>query len=442
MARAAAPDRRPNFVFILTDDQRWDSLGCNGHPFARTPNIDRLAKEGARFTNAFVTTSLCSPSRASFLTGQYAHLHGVRDNVADLHDTAAWTFPRVLQQAGYDTGFFGKWHMGYDRDSPRPGFHRWVSFKGQGAYVDPLLNIDGEQRRITGYVTDLLTDHAADWIGKKRNRPFLVYLSHKAVHTPLIPAPRHETLYSGVMHPRPKSFDESYEGKPAWLRARRRDRTGVEGGLKAYGSLDEFVRRYHRTLAAVDDSVGRVLQALDQTGQLENTVVIFAGDNGFFLGEHGLINKRAMYEESIRIPLLVRYPKLIQGNPSIDRMVLNIDLAPAILDLAGVAPPKAMTIQGTSWKPLLVGETGGWRDSWLYEYYFEPRYPACPTVQGVRTDRWKYIRYPDIDDLDEMYDLENDPFEIRNLSRLPAARPQLERMRADLFRLLRVTQAA
>jgi len=431
---------RPNIVFILTDDQRFDSFAAAGHPYVKTPHIDRIAHEGARFSNAFVTTSLCSPSRASFLTGQYAHLHGVKNNVADLNDTVAETFPKTLRQSGYDTGFFGKWHMGYDRDGPRPGFNRWVSFKGQGTYVDPTLNIDGESKRVPGYLTDLLTDQAVAWIRAKRDRPFLAYISHKAVHTPLIPSPRHARLYEGESNRRPASFDESYEKKPAWVKARRKDKTGVDGGLGGVGSLDEFIRRYHCVLSAVDESVGRVLQALEETGQLDNTVLVFAGDNGFFLGEHGFINKRAMYDESIRIPLLMRYPRLIRPKTVVDQMVLNIDLAPTLLDLAGAhRPDGAPPIQGRSWKPLLDGSAKEWRRSWLYEYFFEPGFAATPTMQGVRTERWKYVRYPNVRDSDELYDLQSDPGEMRNLAGEPSAKFQLEVMRTELYRLLQET---
>lgn len=431
-------EQQPNFVFILTDDQRWDSLSATNHPFARTPHQDRLLLEGAQFTHAFVTTSLCSPSRASFLTGLYTHSHGVKDNFGDVRETT-WTFPRVLQDAGYETGFFGKWHMGYDRDSRRPGFDRWTSFKGQGSYFEPELNIDGERRRVEGYVTDLISDEASDWIGQRGDRPFLAYISHKAVHNPRLPAPRHEKLYSNEKYPEPPSMRDTYEGKPAWQLERRKSRTGVDGGFPSrnYQSLTDFARRTQQTLASVDEGVGKVLKVLEETGKLDDTVVIFAGDNGFFLGEHGFLNKRAMYEESIRIPFLVRYPKLIQPGTKISSMTLNIDLAPSILDLAGLNPPQDMQLQGASWKPLLGGQQRELRSSWLYEYNYEVRFAPTPSMQGVRTPRWKYVRYPNIDEVEELYDLQNDPKEMRNLARDSASRGQLQSMRDELYRLLK-----
>ena len=438
--RAQGIDGRPNFVFVLTDDQRWDSLSATGHPFARTPNMDRLVREGARFSNAFVTTSLCSPSRASFLTGQYAHTHGVRDNFADIRPTA-WTFPRALQEAGYETGFFGKWHMGYEKDEARPGFDRWVSFKGQGPYFDPELNIDGSREVVRGYTNDLLSDYASEWIRQRGDKPFLAYLSHKAVHNPRTPAPRHEKLYEDAEYPLPSSYNDGYDNKPAWQAARRKSRTGVDGGLARHdGLLAEYVRETQRTLKSVDEGLGKILRTLEEAGRLDNTVVIFAGDNGFFFGEHGFINKRAAYEESIRIPFVVRYPKLIEGGTTVDAMTLNIDLAPSILDLAGVAPPEELNMQGLSWKPLLTGDRQSLRDSWLYEYFYEPRFAPTPSMQGVRTERWKYVRYPNLDEVDELYDLANDPAEMSNLAGDPARRSDLERMRRELYRLLAETQ--
>ena len=442
-AQVGSRSGQPNFVFILTDDQRWDSLSATGHPFARTPNLDRLAHEGGQFTNAFVTTSLCSPSRGSFLTGLYTHSHGIRDNFGDIRETT-WTFPRVLQGAGYETGFFGKWHMGYDRDTRRPGFDAWLSFKGQGTYFDPELNIDGQRRRVEGYTTDLITDRAVSWIGQRSDRPFLAFVSHKAVHNPRRPAPRHEKAYENADYPLPASYHDSYDGKPAWQKARRASRTGVDGRFpdRNFSSLTHFAQQTARTVASVDDGVGKILEALEAAGKLEQTVVIFAGDNGFFLGEHGFLNKRAMYEESIRIPFLVRYPKLINPGTTIAPMTLNIDLAPSLLDLSGVEVPAEMKMQGLSWVPLLRGREEELRTSWLYEYFYEPRFAPTPTMQGVRTTRWKYVRYPNIQETDELYDLENDPTEMRNLAAAPAARSQLDFMRQELYRLLRESQGA
>lgn len=432
---AAEPANRPNIVFIYTDDQRWDALGCMGHPFLQTPHIDRLAREGALFRNAFVTTPLCSPSRASFLTGQYVHTHGVKGN----RDNAALsrqlvTFPRVLQGAGYETAYIGKWHMGND-DAPRPGFDRWVSFKGQGVYNDPPLNVDGKVVKATGYMTDLLTDYAVEFIRKERTKPFCLCLGHKAVHGPFTPAARHKTLYADQAITRAPNAQDTLEGKPALTRKLANSKQPVPrpGG----GSGDELIRSQLRGLVAVDEGVGRLLQALTETKQLDNTLVIYTSDNGYFWGEHGLGDKRAAYEESIRIPLLMRYPKLIKAGTTIDGMVLNIDVAPTVCAVAGVPAPKSM--EGLSLVPLLQGHTAGWRPAILTEYFAEVMYPRIPTWQAVRTPRWKYIHYPELEGMDELYDLQADPHEMKNLIKDPAAQPALRELRQELARLLKTS---
>ena len=426
---ALGAQKRPNFVFILTDDQRYDAMSCAGHPFLYTPNMDRIAKEGARFTNAFVTTSLCSPSRASFLTGRYAHSHGVRDNSTPFDDGIP-TFPRLLQEAGYDTAFIGKWHMG-SQEGPRPGFNRWVSFKGQGDYYNPTLNIDGETGQVAGYITDLLTKHAVDWLRQPRESPLCLYLSHKAVHQPWSPAVRHSKLFADTPIPRAKSFYDTLEGKPKWVRE-----LGL--GPPDVANYEEFARNYCRTLVAVDEGVGRVLSTLESLGVLDNTVVVFAGDNGYLHREHsGMGDKRVMYEESIRIPLVMRYPKLVRSGTLVDRMVLNIDMCPTFLDIAGVRA--ADGVQGRSMVPLLRGRSAGWREDFLYAYDFEPPYKKKPANRGVRTDRWKYTEYPELDDICELYDLKNDPFEMHNLGQDPKHAGVLADMRARFERLVKET---
>ncbi len=425
VGEALADESRPNFVFILTDDQRYDAMSCAGHPFLRTPNMDRIANEGARFTNAFVTISLCAPSRACFLTGRYAHNHGIKDNKTPLDDTIP-TFPQVLQKAGYDTAFMGKWHQD-GQEGPRPGFSRWVSFKGQGVYIDPLLNIDGENVKTTGYMTDLLTGYAVDWLKQPRTKPFCLYLSHKAVHGPFTPPVRYSKLFSDIKITKPASASEDMTGRPEWF-TKRQEVTRISDEKFA-----EHVRNYYRTVTGIDDSVGRVLSALETQGVLDNTVIVFAGDNGYFEGEHGMLDKRAMYEESIRIPLVMRYPKLIKPGTLIDEMVLNIDLCPTFLDLAGEKAPEG--VQGRSWKPLLTGRAKGWRDDWLYEYFLETPY-VTPTIKGVRTARWKYVTYPDNPDYPaELYDLKNDPQELKNLAADPAQAKVVDEMKKRLARL-------
>ncbi len=412
----AADSRRPNFVFILTDDQRHDTLSCTGHPFLHTPNIDRLAREGALFENAFVTTSLCSPSRASFLTGQYAHRHGVRDNNT-LLSADARTFPRLLHEQGYETAYVGKWHMSLQSE-PQPGFDRWVSFRGQGVYRDPELNIDGDVRREQGYITDVLTDFTVDWLRERSGRPFCLYLSHKAVHSDFIPAHRHSGLFADIPIEPPPSIDDTLEGKPGWLSNVKRASRG-----EGYAWVADIQRNYLRCLAAVDESTGRVLRQLEAMGQLDNTVVVYAGDNGFFFGEHGLGDKRAMYEESIRVPLLMRYPAVARPGSRIRGMALNIDICPTFLDLAGAPIPEG--VKGRSLRPLLHGQARGWREDFLYEYDWEAEARKRPAIRGVRTERWKLIEYPGSDNITELYDLQNDPREMRNLAYFsPGSEPE------------------
>lgn len=448
-AADAAPAKRPNFVFILTDDQRYDAMGFMGRPlFLKTPNMDRLAREGAHLTNAFVTTALCSPSRACFLTGAYAHRHGVMTNENNDPDPAFQTFPQVLQKAGYETAYVGKWHM-ERKSEPRPGFDYWLSFMGQGVYFDPKLNENGREFQAQGYMTDILTDHAVRFVEKEREKPFCMVLAHKAVHEPFTPADRHQDAFPDARIPEPANFKDDYSGKPEWQR-----RLLEHGGGKRekwLANKDKPVpptlepgqwngrepRRldYYRALMAVDDSIGRVLDALDRKGVLDDTVVVFAGDNGFFVGEHRKGDKRLAYEESIRIPWLIRYPRMIEPGTRISRMALNIDLAPTFLDLAGAKAPK--TMQGRSLKPLFDGKRHPWRESFLYEYFREEWYPGIPLIHAVRTESMKYVTYPDIDDLDELYDLRKDPLEMRNLAQDPAHADEVKKLRAEMEKLKR-----
>jgi N-acetylglucosamine-6-sulfatase len=333
-ALLTAAGRRRNLVFILCDDHRYDVMSCQGHPFVKTPNLDRLARGGVLFNNAFVTTSLCSPSRASILTGQYVHAHGVTDNITPLPQRFT-TFPQVLQKNGYRTALIGKWHMGGDTDEPRPGFDRWVSFRGQGRYLDPVLNRDGRREQTKGYVTDILTQEALRFINESASQPFMLYLGHKAVHAEFIPAERHKNLYSDVAIPKPASFadtDETYRGKPDWVRRQRNSWHGVDGMYNHTTNFDQFYRDYCRTLAALDDSVGTVMDTLEEKKMLNDTLFVYMGDNGFQFGEHGLIDKRTMYEASIRVPMIAHCPDLFQGGRRLDGMALGMDVCPTMLD--------------------------------------------------------------------------------------------------------------
>jgi N-acetylglucosamine-6-sulfatase len=413
---ADAPAGKRNIIFILTDDQRFDLLGCMGHPFVETPNLDALARNGILFQNAFVTTSLCSPSRASILSGQYAHTHGVLDNQTSLPDRTP-IFPSELRKGGYRTAYIGKWHMGGGGAEPHPAFDRWVSFRGQGVYRNPTFYVDGVKTELEGYVTDLLTDYAVEFIrGQSTDQPFMLYVSHKAVHAEFQPAERHEGSYREKEYPFPESMKEleaNYRGKPKWVRAQRSSWHGVDGAYNDNLKIDKFVRLYAETLRAVDDGVGRIVDELRAKGMLDSTLILFTSDNGFLLGEHGLIDKRAAYEPSIRVPLIAHCPELFAGGARRGEMILNIDYAPTILEAAGVPVPES--VQGRSFYRLLTGEPLEWRKSFLYEYFWEDSFPHTPTVFCVRTERYKFMRFEGVWDVLELYDLQKDPDERNNL---------------------------
>ncbi len=433
---SAEPAVRPNVLFILVDDLRWDALSCTGHPFLKTPNIDRIAREGVNFRNMFVTTPLCSSSRASFLTGRYAHAHMIQSNGEKDHASHQLiTFPLLLQRAGYATEYVGKWHMG-DDDSPRPGFDRWVSFKGQGEYANPTLNVDGKEVKTNGYVTDLLTDHAVEFLKQPHEKPFVLYLAHKAVHSGFNPAERHKKIFAEQVITRSPGAKDTLEGKPVLTRKLpQAERKNMNPGVE-----DRVVRDQLRCVLAIDESVGRLWTALEESKQLDSTLIIFTSDNGFFWGEHGLGDKRAAYEESIRIPLLMRYPKLVQAKVARDEMVLNVDIAPTLLELAGVAIPAEM--HGRSMVPLLKGDASSWRKTMLTEY-FASAHARIPAWQSARSKRWKYIHYTadGQQELDELYDLETDPHELKNLIADPTAAAALQEMKTALERLLKETQS-
>ncbi len=428
--------KRPNFVFILCDDLRKGALGSEGHPFIKTPNIDRLGREGMTFENAFVATPVCSPSRASFLTGQFPHTHGVIKNTRyeELSHRLV-TFPRLLHEAGYETAHVGKWHMGQD-DTPRPGYDRWVCLKGQGEYDDPTLNVDGRRVQTEGYSTDVLTDYAVEFLKVGRSKPFLLYLAVKAPHGPSTPAARHKTLFAdekitrapSAVAPGGATVPGDLEGKPAVAAGQRKDK-------RSTAQSDETIRNYLRTVVAVDEGVGRILQTLEETGQLDNTVVIFTSDHGVFWGEHNLQEKRLAYDEALRIPLLVRYPKGIKAGVKSASLVQAVDVAPTLLEL-GSAPVPA-NIQGRSFVPLLKGQTPpDWRTAILAE--FEPtNQEPFPAWQAVRTERGKYIHYRSEEKgLDELYDLTADPYEMKNRINEPDAQALRETLKKELRTLL------
>ncbi len=450
------PGRSPrNIIFVLTDDHRYDAMRFVGHPWLETPEMDRMAAGGAHLPNAFVTTSLCAPSRASIITGLYAHNHQVIDNYNPVRADLIY-FPQYLQAAGYQTAFVGKWHMGGDVDDPQRGFDHWVSFKGQGTYwadgkgtsrVVPQThrdgyNINGKRVPQRGYITDELTDYALEWLGQRDpEQPYFLYLSHKAVHADFVAADRHLGRYKDKPLPKPPTFadtEENYAGKPMWLKNQRNSRHGVDYGYNLeHFDLEDYYRRYCETLLAVDENLGRVFDWLRERGELESTLVIYMGDNGFQFGDHGLIDKRVAYEASIRVPLMMHCPEIIPAGSTVPQVVANIDIGPTILEAAGVRSPEHF--DGASFFQLATGNTIPWRDYLLYEYYWERNYPHTPTTHSVRGDRYKYIRYHGIWDVNELYDLQEDPYETKNLIHKPEHQELITRLNQRLFALLEET---
>lgn len=431
-----------NVVFILSDDHRYDAMSFLDHQFARTPHMDAMAKDGVHLKNAFVGTSLCSPSRASILTGLYTFRHRVIDNQRAVPEGTLF-FPQYLQQAGFATAYVGKWHMGAANDSPRPGFDHWVSFRGQGHYLPPspdyTLNVNGERVKQKGYITDELTDYAIDWLSSQRpsEKPFFLYLSHKAVHANFTPSERHEGSLDDAPFTRPASEAdtfENYRGKPRWLRDQRNSWHGVDFPYHSTLDIERYYKRYNEALSAVDDSIGRVIGKLEEMGVADETLVIYMGDNGFMFGEHGLIDKRVAYETSIRVPMLMRCPDLFEGGTVVEQVVANIDIAPTVFEAMGIQKPPHM--DGQSFLALGQGKEVDWRDYFLYVYYWEKNYPQTPTQFALRGDRFKYITYYGLWDTDELYDLQADPGETKNLLHDPAYADTAKDMEASLYEMM------
>lgn len=452
---------RPNVIVIVVDDLRFDEFGVGGHPYLETPNIDRLAEQGAMFTDAFHAVPLCSPNRASILTGQYPTRHGIIDNVArNRASHRLQTFPRTMQDAGYETGFIGKWHMGND-PTPRPGFDLWSALPGQGRTIDPDLYEDGRVHRVEGYVTDVLTDRAVDFIDQDRESPFMLYIAHKAVHPdarqlddgssdPNIerkytPAERHRGIYEDRVYPRQPNVvtsPDDLEGKPALQRSLR-DRDSPESVAEFSffldpGTSEETIRRRAEMVLAVDESLGRIMSELEKQGVLDQTMIVFTSDNGFFFGEHWLSQERRLpYEESIRQPLIVRYPPLAEPGSRISGLVSSVDIAPTVLDVgsAGIGDH----VQGRSLVPLLRGDNAGWRESVLIEFYTHenPRpWLMDMDYKAVRTDRYKLVHWMQHPAERELYDLQDDPFELKNLIDDPAMAGVVADMESELSDLV------
>lgn len=443
--KAAGP---PNILYIMTDDHAAHMLSCYGSSIASTPNLDRIAQQGIRFSNAFCTNSLCAPSRATLLTGKYSHKNGKTDNMGEF-DGAQQTFPKLLRQAGYQTAMIGKWHL---RSEPT-GFDYWNVLPGQGEYHDPVLIDNGTEKKHTGYVTDIITDLALDWLkSRDQSRPFALLYHHKAPHAQWVPDEKHVGMFEGEEIAEPETFGDDLSGRAEPVRVARnliwpnlRDRfkswtkwgksvpPGLEPGDEKKAVYQRYVKDYMRVVASVDDNVGRVLDYLDESGLSENTIVIYTTDNGMFVGDHGMFDKRYMHEAALRIPLLVRFPGKIQAGSVSDSFALNVDFAPTILDYAGVEIPADM--QGRSLKPVLEAETpDDWRKSMYYHYYEFPGPHNVAKHYAVRTERFKLIHYYETD-VWELIDLEKDPLEYRNVYEDPAYAGTVAELEKELARL-------
>jgi N-acetylglucosamine-6-sulfatase len=452
--------RRPNILVILIDDLRFDEFSAGGHPYMKTPHIDRIAHEGALFERAFHTTPICSPNRASILTGQYASRHGIIDNVA--RDSSSYRIPNYhveLQRLGYETAHLGKWHMG-NSGMPRPGYDYWVAYDGHGRLTNPRLNEQGTYVQRSGYITDIMNEMAVEFVRRKHDKPWSLWFAHKAVHPDAeqaadgtfkmdgyVVAERHKDLYRGCVFPKKPNMlppEEVVKQKPAWAEAIELRKTPESRELldAIHSGEQEEPRLRAAMMAAVDEGVGMLLDALEQTGQLDDTFIVFLGDNGYFFGEHCIgPERRFAYEEGIRSPFTVRYPQRIKAGTRVNKLVLCQDIAPTVLELAGGKPGRH--IQGRSFLPLLASRGKGardWRKSILIEYWAENAYPWLinMTYKAVRTDRYKYIHWVNRarnGELDELYDLERDPYEIRNLNKSASYRPVKEKLQRELRRL-------
>lgn len=415
--------RRPNILFIMSDDHAAHALSCYGSSIAKTPNIDRLASDGVLFRNCFVTNSLCAPSRASILTGKYAHVHGVKDNTTPFNPEEQ-TFIKLLHRAGYVTAVIGKWHL----QSTPSGFDYWCILPGQGEYVNPTFIEMGKRIKVEGYATDIITKMCIDWLRRwdesLRDKPFCLLCHHKAPHRPWTPAERHIKLFSDVEIPEPPTFNDDYSNRasaaahadmrivdmPDYAKELNPRMTPQE--RKRY-NYQRFIKDYLKCVVAVDEGVGELMRELERLGIAEETVIVYTSDNGFFLGDHGWYDKRFMYEQSIRVPLIVRYPPEAKANTVDAHIVLNVDFAPTLLDLAGVPIPDDM--HGRSFRQLLRGEDlKVWRTAMYYRYYEYPKPHRVLPHFGIRTERYKLIHYPTTDEW-ELFDLQEDPHEVRSV---------------------------
>jgi arylsulfatase A-like enzyme len=468
IARQISEMGRPNIVFIMSDDHASHAMSCYGSRINKTPNLDRIAREGIRFDNCFCTNSICAPSRAVILTGKYSHINGVMDN-RQTFDGSQQTYPKILQQNGYQTAMIGKWHL----KSEPTGFDYWNVLPGQGAYYNPDMIEMGERKRYDGYVTDIITDHSMNWLRKRSSdKPFLLMCQHKAPHRNWQPGPDHLNMYDDMEVPEPDDLFDDYatrsdaareqtmtikqhlnkadlklttpkrltdEQRQAWETAyspknEAFDKAHLQGDELIRWKYQRYMKDYFRCVASVDDNVGRLLDYLDEVGLASSTLVVYTSDQGFFLGDHGWFDKRFMYEEAYRMPLIMRFPDVIRPGAVNDDLVMNLDFAPTFLDLAGIDKPADM--QGESFEAMLRDEAPeDWRKA-CYYHYFE--YPGAHSVKrhyGIRTKRYKLIHFYNDIDAWELYDLQKNPHELSNVIGDPSYENIRVELTTELYRL-------
>jgi arylsulfatase A-like enzyme len=451
---AAAGRPQPNIVYIMADDHAAHAISAYGSRINRTPNIDRIGAGGVRFSNCFCTNSICTPSRAAILTGQYSHKNGVY-TLDDRLDPNRNHVAKELRNAGYQTAMIGKWHLASDPT----GFDYWNILPGQGVYYDPTFVEASGRKKYTGYCTDLIGDFSIDWL-KRRDpkKPFFLMSHHKAPHRPWQPDPKYQDWLKDENVPEPDNLFDHYEGKPRSVAAvtmkvgedmqqsdvKQPFPKDLHGDALRKWAYQLYIKDYLRCIRSVDDQVGRMLDYLDSARLADNTVVIYTSDQGFFLGDHGWFDKRLMYEESLRMPFLIRYPGVLKAGTVNRDMVLNIDFAPTFLDFAGAKAPAEM--QGRSFLPNLQGHTPkDWRKSMYYRYWMHNTADHhVPAHYGLRTDRWKLIYYygkplgmtgakpPDTEPDWELYDTKNDPREMHNLYRDPKYAGLIKKLKEEL----------
>ena len=485
-ANGQSKEKKPlNIVYIMTDDHTAQMMSCYDKRYMHTPNLDRIAEHGVRFTSSYVANSLSGPSRACMITGKHSHANGFTDNTTCVFDASQPTFPKMLQRAGYQTAVFGKWHL----ESLPTGFDKWEIVPGQGDYYNPrFIEMNGDTINQKGYLTDLITDKSIDWIENQRDKgkPFCILIHHKAIHRNWLSKIEDLHLYEDRTFPVPRNFYDDYEGRPAAAAQEmsidkdmdliydlKMDRDDLNSSLKPtylnmikrmnpqerkawhefYDSIasdfysrdlkgrelaewkfQRYVRDYMKVVKSLDDNVGRVLDYLEKSGLIENTLVVYTSDQGFYIGEHGWFDKRFMYEESFHTPLIMRLPEGFDRRGDISEMVQNIDYAPTFLEIAGAPIPDDM--QGMSLMPLLRGDKNvKWRDALYYHFYEYPAEHSVKRHYGVSNGRYKLIHfYNDIDHW-EFYDLLNDPYEMHNIYNVPAVKPLVEKMRHRLVEL-------